>query len=79
MEKHKYCPDENGECQHGDDTHCPALIVPPETMELAHKIVSVHLRGRAKDRKRGYHRLDGALMTDEVKLAYALIRAYSLL
>lgn len=25
MERHKYCPDENGVCQHGDDMSCPAL------------------------------------------------------
>jgi len=25
MEKHKYCPDENSRCQHGEDLNCPAL------------------------------------------------------
>ena len=79
MQRHAACPDDNDRCQHGDDLNCPPLAIGREVIELARKIVSRYEAGKAKDVARGYHRLDGGSLTDEVTLAQALLKLSSLL
>jgi hypothetical protein len=43
-------------------------------IEKARKIVEEYERGKAKDQARGYHRIDGAMLTDEVILAHEVVR-----
>ena len=43
-------------------------------IEKARKIIEEYERGKAKDQARGYHRIDGAVLTDEVLLAQEVLR-----